>query len=62
MTNPDFFLIGSAEVYAPEFIGVKDILIAGNRIVSIADQIDRSQLGNLDMQYMMQVVKLLFPA
>ena len=61
MTKPNFILIGAAEVYAPEFIGVKDILIAADRILSIADRIDRTELGNLDLQYIDASGKIVVP-
>ena len=32
-------LIKNAEIYAPEYLGVKDILIAGGRIERIADHL-----------------------
>jgi beta-aspartyl-dipeptidase (metallo-type) len=37
-------LIQNATVYAPEFLGKKDILIAGEKIVAIEDTIDVSTL------------------
>ena len=42
-------LIKSADVYQPQFLGKKDILIAGEKIVAIEDQIDISSLKNLDI-------------
>ena len=38
-----FTIISQADVYTPEYIGVKDILISGEKIIAIADKID---LGN----------------
>lgn len=32
-------LVKNAKVYAPEYLGVKDILIAGGRIERIADHL-----------------------
>ena len=37
-------LIKNAEVYAPEYIGKKDILIAGNKIEYIADEIKNPEI------------------
>ena len=33
-------LIQKTELYAPEYLGKKDLLIAGNKIVAIADNLD----------------------
>ncbi len=33
-------IIKNTDIYSPEHIGIKDILIAGVRIAAIADQID----------------------
>ena len=33
-------LIKSAEVYTPEYIGKKDVLLAGKKIIAIQDKID----------------------
>jgi len=49
MTTPTFLLITQAEVYSPDFIGVKDILISGSRIIAISDKIDIGTLKNLDV-------------
>ncbi|MHC1704158.1 MAG: beta-aspartyl-peptidase [Tenuifilaceae bacterium] len=49
MTTPTFLLITQAEVYSPDFIGVKDILISGSRIIAISDKIDLGTLKNLDV-------------
>lgn len=38
-------LLKNCEVYAPEKLGQKDILLAGGKIVKIADSIDVSSLG-----------------
>ena len=38
-------LIKSAKVYAPTPLGIKDILVAGNKIVSIEDRLNVSGLG-----------------
>lgn len=40
-------LLKNAEVYAPEYLGKQDILIAGNQIVAISSQIDASALPNV---------------
>lgn len=37
-----FTLIKNASVYAPEFLGMKDILLAGDKIASIGDKIELS--------------------
>lgn len=34
------FLIKQAQVYAPEYLGVKDVLICGGKIEAIEDHID----------------------
>lgn len=34
------FLIKQAQVYAPEYLGVKDVLICGGKIEVIEDHID----------------------
>ena len=33
-------LIRQADIYAPEHLGIKDILIEGNRIAKISDHLD----------------------
>ena len=40
-------LLKNAEVYAPEYHGKQDILIAGNQIVAISSQIDASALPGI---------------
>jgi beta-aspartyl-dipeptidase (metallo-type) len=42
-------LIKHAEVYQPEYIGTKDILIAGEKIAAIENEIDIKSLGNLNI-------------
>lgn len=38
--NPAFTIIRNGDIYTPEHIGVKDILIVGKKIVAIDEQID----------------------
>lgn len=61
MANPDLILISQAEVYAPEYLGVKDILIAGNRITSLADKIERGGLSKFDLQFVDATGKIALP-
>ncbi len=61
MANPDLILISQAEVYAPEYLGVKDILIAGNRITSLADKIERGGLSKFDLQFVDARGKIALP-
>ena len=49
MLNPTFLIVSQADVYAPDFIGVKDILISGAKIIAISDKIDFSSIKNLDV-------------
>jgi beta-aspartyl-dipeptidase (metallo-type) len=42
-------LIKNAEVYQPEYIGKRDILIAGEKIIAIENEIDISSVNNLDI-------------
>jgi beta-aspartyl-dipeptidase (metallo-type) len=42
-------LIKNAEVYQPDFIGKKDILIAGEKIIAIESKIDIASLKHLDI-------------
>jgi beta-aspartyl-dipeptidase (metallo-type) len=41
--------IEHADVYQPDFIGVKDILIAGEKIIAIENKIDLSSLKNIEI-------------
>ena len=45
-------LIQNTELYTPEYLGKKDILIAGNKIVAIADNLDvyKNQADVFDVQ------------
>jgi beta-aspartyl-dipeptidase (metallo-type) len=43
-------LIKNAEVYQPEYLGKKDILIAGEKIISIENEIDITSLKNIEIQ------------
>jgi beta-aspartyl-dipeptidase (metallo-type) len=54
-------LIKSAEIYSPEYIGIKDILIAGEQIVAIEDQIDISSLKNINIEVIQAKGKKLIP-
>jgi len=42
-------LIKNADVYQPEFLGKKDILIAGEKIIAIENNIDISSLENINI-------------
>ena len=42
-------LIKQAEVYQPEYLGRKDILIAGEKIIAIENEIDIRSLKNIDI-------------
>jgi len=44
-----FKLIKKANIYAPESLGINDILIAGDKILKIEKNIEISGLGNLDI-------------
>ena len=37
-----FYLIQNADVYAPEHLGIRDILLCNDKIIQIADHIDFS--------------------
>jgi len=50
MESIKLLLISQAEIYAPENIGVKDILISGETIVAIADKIETSTLKPFDVK------------
>lgn len=43
-------IIAQAEVFSPEFIGVKDILISGEKIIAIADKFDAETFMGLDVK------------
>lgn len=43
-------IITQAEVYSPEFIGVKDILVSGEKIIAIADKIDAESFRGFDVK------------
>lgn len=49
MESIKLVLISQAEIFAPENIGVKDILISGETIVAIADKIETSTLKPFDV-------------
>lgn len=42
-------LIKQAEVYQPEYLGIKDILVAGEKIIAIENEIDATSLKNVDL-------------
>jgi beta-aspartyl-dipeptidase (metallo-type) len=42
-------LIKQAEVYRPEYVGKKDILVAGEKIIAIENKIDIGSLKNIDI-------------
>lgn len=44
-TEVDMTLIRNADIYAPEHIGIKDILIGGGKILAIEDRIDLDMRG-----------------
>lgn len=54
-------LIKSAEIYSPKYLGVKDVLIAGEQIVAIEDQIDISSLKNISIEVIQAKGKKLIP-
>ncbi len=54
-----FTLIRGASVYAPEKMGVKDILIVGGRVARISDRIDLS--GDFDLQVILANGKTVIP-
>jgi beta-aspartyl-dipeptidase (metallo-type) len=54
-------LIKGAELYSPEYLGVKDILIAGEQIVAIEDQLDISSLKNINIEVVQANGKKLIP-
>ena len=54
-----FNLIKGASVYAPEKIGVKDILVVGGRIVRISDRIDLPK--DFDQQVILANGKIVIP-
>jgi len=43
-------IISQAEVFGPEFIGVKDILVSGEKIIAIADKFDVESFKGLDVK------------
>lgn len=54
-------LIQQAEVYTPEYIGKKDILIGGEKILSIQDKIDTSSLNGIEITKIDGTSKKLIP-
>jgi beta-aspartyl-dipeptidase (metallo-type) len=49
MLNQKLVIISQAEVYSPDYIGVKDILISGEKIIAIGDKLDLNSLKGLDI-------------
>ncbi len=45
-----FILIKSAEIYTPEFIGVNDVLLAGQQIIDIQPEIDPRNFDNFSIK------------
>lgn len=54
-------LIKSAEVYSPQFLGIKDVLIGGEKILAIEDQIDIFSLKNINIEVIQANGKKLIP-
>jgi beta-aspartyl-dipeptidase (metallo-type) len=54
-------LLTNAEVYQPRYIGKKDILIAGEKIISIKDKISIDQLKGFDIEVIDAKGKKLIP-
>jgi len=54
-------LIKNIEVYQPDYLGKKDVLVAGEKIVAIEDTIDISTLKNLDITVIDGLGKKLIP-
>jgi beta-aspartyl-dipeptidase (metallo-type) len=46
----NMILVKNAEVYQPDYLGLKDILIAGEIIVAIENEIDIRSLKNIDIR------------
>jgi beta-aspartyl-dipeptidase (metallo-type) len=54
-------LIKNADVYQPEYLGKKDILIAGEKIIAIENEIDISSLKNIEIIVIDQPGKKVIP-
>lgn len=54
-------LIQNVKVYAPEYLGVKDVLISGDKIHQIADSISGDSLSALDVEIIDGTGKFLTP-
>jgi beta-aspartyl-dipeptidase (metallo-type) len=54
-------LIKQAEVYQPEYLGKKDILVAGEKIIAIEKEIDARSLKNIDITIVDGSGKLAIP-
>lgn len=50
METSNFTIISQADVYTPDFIGVKDILISGEKIIAIADKIDLGSVKGISVK------------
>lgn len=54
-------LIHGAEIYNPDLLGIKDVLVANGKIVAIQDKIDISSLKNLEINVINGKGKKLIP-
>jgi beta-aspartyl-dipeptidase (metallo-type) len=61
MEKPSFILITGGELYAPQFLGKKDILIAGEKIVAIENEIDVSGIEKLGLEVVHAAGKKVIP-
>lgn len=55
-------VLRQAEVYAPQFTGRQDILIAGGEIVKMAEHLDCGQVQEIDASGKIAVPGLIDPA
>jgi len=51
MSYKPLIIIGNAEVYAPQYLGVKDIILSGGKILAIVDKFETASLKKLEIQY-----------
>ena len=54
-------LIQNVEVYSPDYIGKKDILIGGEKILSVCDSINVESLSNIDIEVIDGSLKKIVP-
>jgi len=54
-------VIKNISVYSPEFIGIRDVLTAGEKIIAIEDKIDISSLQNIQIKVIDGTGKRLIP-